>query len=292
MQKKIYNHFFSLIIAFFVIGIFPQRIVAQQQDSIKEPVILLSSKMLNDIRLNIKLMNSFDITPRGEVLLSTSNQFYLLKWEEIIPLDPKMGKPINSFSYTPDNLLVIVSDSSLCYMDRFSQFVELYKLPKKNMEITTGDSSLYVYDKTAIVSKSKAKQKQRYAIYMIPKNQKYIKLLELPTPITSVIEAEEGILISTKNKVYSVNIKTRQIKELINLSKINGDIVSMTRDVNNDVIYFSTNNAIYLFKEKKTYRITNEFTGVVKYYLNQLFVFNAEKKFLILFETENTKLSK
>lgn len=267
-----------------ILGIFLsiQQVIAQQ-DSDNDPIILLSSKMLKDTPLNIQLINSFDVTPRGEILLSTVNQFYLLKWEEIIPLDPKMEKPINSFTYTSDNLLVVISNNTLCYMDQFSQLVELYKLPNKNMGISAGDSTLYVYDKAT------TKTEQKYVVYMLQNNQKHLKLAEFSTPIISVVEVGKDILITTENKILSANIETKQIEVIINLPDTVGNIISMTRDFDNDIIYFSTNNAIYLFKDGEIYCITNDFTGVVRYYPNQLFVFDAKKSFLILLETGNSE---
>jgi hypothetical protein len=289
MKNKIIANMLSSIVVCFALGMFPQQLTAQQQDSTKSPIILLSSKILKDASLNIKLTKSFDITPRGEILLSTADQLYLLKWEEIIPLEPKMEKPINSFTYTSDNLLVVVSDSSLCYMDEFSQLVELYKLPKKNMGVSAGDSALYIYDETIILPKTKQKlpkTKQKYAIYLLPKNGKHFKLAELNTPITSVIEANKDILISTENKILSVNVETKQVKALINLHKTVGNIVSMARDFDHDIIYFTTKKGLYFYKEGKAYPVIDELTGIVRYYHNQLFLFNAEKQFLILFEIE------
>ena len=48
--------------------------------------ILLSSKMLNEIHLDVNLINSVGITSNRLILLSTHDQFYVLGWGGIIPL--------------------------------------------------------------------------------------------------------------------------------------------------------------------------------------------------------------
>ncbi|MDR1348796.1 MAG: hypothetical protein LBJ63_10330 [Prevotellaceae bacterium] len=233
--------------------------------------------MLEDVNIDARFINSFDFTPEGKILLSSSNQFYLLGWQEFASLEPKIQVPIYSFAYTQAEVLLLTSGNSLCLMDSLGRLAELFKLPNDNMEIVAGDSVLYVYDKV--------KQEKGYALYQLQDNLTYQKLVELPAPITSVVETNENILFSSKSSIFSINVENNKIEKLIQLPNDNDEIISITVDDNNDVLYFASKDNVYGMKDNKVWFAVSELGGLVKYYYDELCVFNSEKKLLILFNT-------
>ncbi|MDR1459026.1 MAG: hypothetical protein LBI60_02290 [Bacteroidales bacterium] len=263
-----------LLLLFWVYGGFCP-IIAQEQDSINQPLILLNSKMLEDANIDVKFINSFDFTPEGQILLSSSNQFYSLGWQEFTPLEPKMQVPVYSFAYTQAEVLLLTSGNSLCLIDSLGRLAELFKLPNDNMGIVAGDSVLYVYDMV--------KQEKGYALYQLQDNLTYQKLVELPYTITFVIETNGIILFSSKSSIFSIAVENKKIEKLIQLPNDNEEITSITMDNSNNVLYFASKNNIYGMKDRKVWSAVSELGGLVKCYYDELCVFNPEKRLLILF---------
>jgi hypothetical protein len=234
--------------------------------------VLLGSKMLDDINLNIKFVNSLNVTPDQHILLSTTNQFYLLGWGGIKPVGQKVTDTISSFAYTPDGFLMIAHNKELCYIDSLGKLTHLYELPGIDMGITAGKNVIYVYDRD--------KEQKKHALYILAKGHKYIKLFEISTPITSVLEMNETLLFATENKLFSVNPKSKDIKALAALPK-DKKIISLGVDTLNSRIYFSTDSVVCTLKDSSVVIITNEFGGVLRFFNDGLIVFNPEKKFLV-----------
>ena len=85
-----------LIIILFTVSLISGHAFAKS-DTLRFEV-LLHSKMLKDINLNDKFINSLEITPNKLILLSTEDQFYLLGWGSMKPCGKKMaGKNIYEF---------------------------------------------------------------------------------------------------------------------------------------------------------------------------------------------------
>lgn len=234
--------------------------------------ILLSSKMLIEIQLNENFINSIDITSDRLILLSSSNQFYLLGWGGINPIGQKLVGNIGSFSFTPENLLMTIRNNELCITDSLGNLNKLFALPSEGMGIIAGKYVMYVYDRNI--------DKKKYALYLLARGGKYKKLFEILTPIKSVVENDNSILFSTENAVFSFNLKNKQLKALAALPK-NKEIKSIAVDTLNNRIYFSTDNMVYALKDSSVVIITNEFGGVLRFFNRGLIVFNPEKKFLV-----------
>jgi hypothetical protein len=257
--------------------------IAASQNVDNKPIILLSSKALKDIKINGDFRKSFDITRNGDILLSSNNQFYLLGWENFEAIEPKFDKPINSFAFTSENDLMIVSDSKLYFLDRFSQLVEYYKLPNKNMGLVTGASTIYVFDK--VVNKQ-----NKYGIYMLHDEQ-YSILLEFPYPVLSVAEYGKKILFSSRNQIFSVDLETKEMEKFIELPDNKDNIISLSYNPFDNLLYFSTDTSVYCQKDDKMWCMIQEFGGLVRYCYQQLFVFQPENQFLIMFNlAENQQL--
>ena len=75
------------------------------------------------------------------------------------------------------------------------------------------------------------------------------------------------------------------------MKKSNEKIISMTYDYINNVLYFSTNDAIYAIKDNQAGCVIQQIGGLVKYYCNELYVFNPKNKFLISFYINNVSVS-
>lgn len=234
--------------------------------------ILLTGKMLNDIHLNEKFVNSIDITSNRLVLLSTSNQFYVLGWGGIVPLGEKVAGNIGSYAFTADSLLMTIRNNELCSFDSLGNLSKLFKLPGEGMKISAGKNVMYVYDNN--------KDHQKNSLYIIAKGGKYAKLFEVTTPIYSVVEVNDLILFATENAVFRFNPKNNELKELVALSK-DKEIKSIAVDSSSNRIYFSTEKAIYALKDSNMVTITDKFGGILRYFNDGLIVFNPEKNLLI-----------
>jgi len=241
--------------------------------------ILLSKGMLKTIQ-DITLVPSIDITPEGFILLSSSNQFYVLGLGGMLPLSEKMEAPIRSFAETPDNAIMFVQEKKLCFLDSLGKMVKLFGLPDDSMKISAGKEVLYLYGKNNLTGK--------YVIYILFKRAKYISLLEYPDSITSVLEISGDLFFSSKNKIMLVDIKNKQINELLSLPDENDEILSIDNDYVHGVLYFSTNKAVYrIGNDNQIGLVNNEFGGIVKYDGEGLLVFNPEKSLIVRFKNNS-----
>lgn len=233
--------------------------------------ILMSSKMLDSIHFAEKFINYVDITSSRLVLLSTSDQFYLLGWGGIVPLGKKIAGKICSYAITPDGLLMAINNNELCAFDSLGNLSMLYKLPREEMGISTGMHGMFIYDQN--------KDHQINMLYVLAKGGKFAPLLSISTPIQSVVDMNDSILFATGNAVYSYKFDNKALNALIALPEEN-EIKSITVDSGNR-IFFSTENMVLTLKESKPTLITDKFGGELKYFNNGLLVFNPKKKMLI-----------
>ena len=282
MMKK--NNVVILItIVFFTVGSFCSYGSSPSVgDSIRFE-ILLNSKMIKDAHLDVKFIQSIEIASNKLVMLSSTNQFYILGWGGILAAGPKNTGAISSFTYSPDGYLMIVRNNELCYVDSAGNLAKLYSLPDQKMGIASGDSVMYAYDRN--------NNSQKSALYVISKGGKYKELFVVPFPIRSVAEMNNSILFATENNMFGFNQLNNELKALISLPK-DKIIESITVSPGN-MIYFSTNDAIYALKDTSLVIISNKIGGVLKYYIDGLLVFNPEKKYLIRIKgLENALASK
>jgi hypothetical protein len=234
--------------------------------------ILLTNKMIANIQINEKFIPSIDITSNQLILLSTSDQFYLLGWGGIVPFGTKLTGNISSYAFTPDSLLMTVSNKELCSFDSAGKLSKLFNLPGEGMGICAGKYVMYIYNRT----NSQAKN----AFYILAKGGKYEKLFELPTPISSAAETSNSIVFATKNVLFNYKPKTKELNVLAIIPK-NKKIKSIALDTLNSRIYYSTDSVIYAYKNSSTVLVTNEIGGVLRFFNDGLIVFNPEKQLLI-----------
>jgi hypothetical protein len=234
--------------------------------------VLLTSKMLNDIHLNERLINSIDITSNRLILLSTTDQFYLLGWGGIVPFGKKVTGNITSYAFTPDSLLMIIRNNELCGFDSLGNLSRLFTLPGEEMGISAGKYVMYAYNRTKVQA--------NHAIYVIARGGKYSKLVEVPAAINSVIEMNNSILFATGNAVLCYDLRNKVLKALTALPK-DKEVKSIAVNSSSNMIYLSTENSIYALKDSSAVVITEEFGGVLWYYNDGLLVFNPSKKFLV-----------
>jgi hypothetical protein len=234
--------------------------------------ILLNSNILNGVQVNDKFINALDITPSQLILLSTKDKFYLLGWGGIQAVGQKSSDSIKSFAYTPDGLLMVVRNNDLCYMDSLGKLSSLFGLPNKSMGITAGENEMYVYDRN--------KDLKIYALYVIAKGGRYAKLFEIHTPISSIVELKSSLLFSSGNTVYNFDPKNKELKAIVAL-KNDKEIKSITIDTLNNMIFISSDNAVYAYKDSSLITITEKIAGTIKYFNDGLIVFDPEKKILV-----------
>lgn len=234
--------------------------------------VLLSSKLLDDAKLEINFIGAQEMTSNRLILLSSANQFYLLGWGGIQSVGPKITDTISSFAYTPDGFLMVVRNKELFYVDSIGNPAKLFGLPDYAMGITAGADVMYLYDQN--------RNKAKHALYVLEKGGLYKELLVVPSPIYSVIEMDKLILFSTENAILSFNPDNKELKAIATLPGVN-EIKSVAIDSLGSTIYFSTDNSIYAVNNSRIINLTNEFGGSLRFFTDGLLVFNPEKKFLI-----------
>lgn len=234
--------------------------------------ILMSSKMLDSIHFNEKFIKYVDITSHRLVLLSSSDQFYLLGWGGIVPLGKKITGKIYSYAITPDGLLMAVNNDRLCAFDTLGNLSTIYKLPREEMGISSGKNGMFIYDQN--------NDHQINMLYVLAKGGKFAQLFGISTPIHSVVEMTDSILFASDNAVYSYRFADKKMKILVALAE-NIVIKSVVADTSGSRIYFSTEDMVFTMKDSKALLVTDKFGGELKYFNDGLLVFNPGKRILL-----------
>lgn len=274
MNATMKNRFFTLLTSFLLIMFVLNTHVRAQTASFENLhfEILLSSRMLSDINLNVTFINSFAFTENQNILLSTSEQFYLLGAGGIIPFGKKNVGEIFDFALTHDNLLMVVRNNKICTFDSTGVLKQLYLIPVDGMGISPGKYVMYVYNKRM--------NAKGFSLYAIAEKGKYKHLFEVPKPILSVYEHGNTVLFSTGNGIFSYDIPTKKIKGVVSVQE-NKIIQSFALDTLKNILYFSTENEILALYKNTVITISREFGGNLKYYKQGLVIFNHRQKYII-----------
>jgi len=259
--------FASLFLTFSVLSVY----CSVKNDSLRFEV-LLNSKMLKEIQMNEKFISSLEITSSRLILLSTTNQFYVLGWGGLKPIGVKNTGLIRSFAFTSDNLLMAIQNNELCGMDKLGSLSKIYHLPNEEMGISAGKYVMYVYDHN--------KEKTKQSLYLISHGGRYSKLFEIPTTFNSIVEYNNSLLFATENTVFRFDPKSKELKVFVALPK-NEIIKSTAIDTSSNRIYFSTDRMIYAIKDSSAALVTDKFGGIIRFLDDGLIVFNPDKKYVI-----------
>jgi len=272
MHNYINKTFITLCLtSIFSIGSSTTHPMSANDDSLQYE-ILLSSKMLDDIQFNEKFIPVVAITSNRLILLSTSDQFYLLGWGGIVPFGEKVTGNICAYAFTTDSLLMTIRNNELCTFDSLGNLSTLYKLPGKGMGISAGKQGMFLYDRN--------KDQEKNMIYVIAKGGLFAPLFGIPAPIRAVADMTNSILFASENAVYSYKFEDKEIKSIIALPE-GSELKSIAVDNTNKRIYFSTDSMVFAMKDSSAVLITDKFGGELKYFNDGLLVFNPEKKYLI-----------
>jgi len=248
---------------------------SQNSDSITTE-IFLDRELLEELSINSVFINSIEYTPNGFILISSPNQFYLLGNGGLVPIfDTWGGKDsIESFTITSDSILVVASGNALYQIDSNASFFKVTNIPDSDMGITSKYKNIYVFDRKL------NRDKKEYFIYQISENKEIIPIVAIPTPILSVFEQPSLLIFSTKNILFSVDIKTKHLYQILTLPQ-EDDIISVIGDTINHAFYFSTNNAIYRIKDNIIELVSEDFGGILKYDGEGLLVFKPEMSLIV-----------
>jgi len=273
--KKLSTYFYIsvpvMMVAFLALITLVAKASTIKADSLRIE-ILLNKKMLTDIQLNDKFISTLDVTSDRLILLSTSQQYYLLGWGGLVPLGEKVPGKISSFAFTSDNVLMTIRNNELCRFDSLGNLVKLYKVPGAGMGMSAGNNVIYIYDQN--------KGKSKYALYVITKGGKYSKLIDVPNPIQSVFETNNSVLFATENGLFKYDLKTKGLKAIASLPK-DKEVKSIAMDTLSKTIFFSTDSMVYALKESNPVLITDKFGGILRFFHNGLIVFVPEKQLVI-----------
>lgn len=264
---------------FIIVGfvLFPFIFVNGQEKMFPDSMyleVLMNEEMMQQTDLSPDLNFSIGLTSNNDILLASTNQFYLLRWGEIEATGAYYDEPIHAFGYSPEGFLLVMQGDKLCYIkDTLGTLETLYTLPNIFMNIKSGKENMYIFD-------SYRNNAGKYGIYVIAKGLKYMKLLDFPQEISDVEEFNDKVLFAAKNKLFELDVIN---KELNSLASIPEDeiIESITKNTKNNTIYLSTPNSIYSLKDKKLVKIFDDMGGKITYMYNSLLVFYPGRYSLI-----------
>ena len=228
--------------------------------------VLLNEDMMQSVDMYPDLNSSIGLTAGNDILLSSPNQFYLLRWGEIEPTGAYYDDPISSFSYTPEGFLLIIQGNKLCYIkDTLGTLETLYTLPNEFMTVKRGKEDIYLFD-------SYNKENNKYGLYVIAKGLKYMKLLDFPEPIEDVEELNGKLLLAAGNKLFSIDINSKEITSLASIPDYK-TILSVAVNTENNAIYLSTYNEVYSLKDNNLVKLFDSIGGKLVYLHHSLLVF-------------------
>ena len=236
--------------------------------------ILLDNALLEKLDIDTKFINSIEYTSDGFLLLSSANQFYLLGIGGVVPIFEKWNTGIKSFTVTANGVLMMISGKTLYQANAKPSFIKVLDIPDSDMGITSTYKYIYVYERV------RKNDKKDYSIYQISENKKITPLVKISTPILSVFEQPSLLIFSTKNMLFSMDIKTKKLYQIFALPQ-EEDIISIVGDTINHAFYFSTDQTIYRMKNDKLEIITEDFGGILKYDGEGLLIFNPEKQLIV-----------
>ncbi|HNW97697.1 MAG TPA: hypothetical protein PKK00_04710 [Bacteroidales bacterium] len=269
----------TIITSCFILWVLAAQSLTIKNDSLHYEV-LMNSKMLQDINLNVNFVNSIDVTTDSLILLSSSNQFYVLGWGGMIPLGERIFGSISSFNLTPDKFLMVISENYICKIDSTGTLIRQIKLPNYGMGLSPGKNVMFVFDRE--------KNLQKNSVYLIVRGGKYAKLFDVTTPVNSVFDMKDSLLFASKNGLFSFDYQSKEVKTIAYINQ-GREIKSVTADTSTKQIFFSTDSVVYALENSKPVILTNKFGGILKFYSGGLIVFNPTQKFLIrILGLENT----
>jgi hypothetical protein len=255
---------------FLLIGILllHQRVYTQNNNLRYE--VLLNNEMLKDSVLNGSLTNCLDISPQHFLTLSNGTQMYLLGWGGATPLGNRSKQAISGFSYTSDGLLLTVQKNDLCYINTEGNWETLFSLPSPDMSIAAGREVIYMYENK--------QNGDKYNAYVLAKAGRYKNLFVSPKPIKGICELGDSIYVAIENGIFAYSPQKNQLTLRIALEK-GMTITSFTADPVKEIFYFSTETAIYAYRQKSLVMLTREFpSATIKYFENGLLIFNPLTK--------------
>ena len=229
--------------------------------------ILLSNQMLKETGPYTGLIDCMAISPQNLVALSDSSQIYLLGWRGITAIGNKSKNAISGFAYTQDGLLLAVQNDDLCYINKEGTWENLYKLPSRDMSITTGKEVIYAYDRKP--------NGEKYHVFALAKGGRYMHILESPKPVHGICEEGDSVYLAIESGIYSYSPGTKKLRLKMVMDK-GTTITSLTVDPIKQIFYFTTPAAIYALSRNSLVRLTTEFPGSkVTWFGNGLFLFNS-----------------
>lgn len=234
--------------------------------------ILMNKTMLKELNIHEAFTGTLDITANRLLLISSASQFYLVGWGGLVPFGKPVQGNIDAFAFTDDSALMVIRKNELCWFDSESRLSLLYRLPEEGMNITGGDRVMYIYNASGINDK--------YALYVIAQGGMYSKLLEMPSPISGVMEMGNSLLFSSGSILFDFNLKTRELKA-VTVLPADKQIISFTVDKKTGRIYLSAGQEIYALMESGAVLISDDLSGTLRFIEDGLIVFNPEDQTII-----------
>lgn len=245
---------------------------------------LLDSVLLDSAKIKEPFINAIDISPNKLIVLSSQNKVYTLGWLGINQIAQINTAPISSFAFTHDSVLMLVAGKDLLLRDTSGKFLPVVKLPMADMRLSRGGEVMYLFDNKFVSGKIK------YGLYVLAPGGKYKKILSSPQPISAVTEMNKQLYVAIGSGIYTLNLSNNELQLVFALQK-EMSIKSLTVDYANDILYFSTTEEVYAWKNNNISYITGDFGGgIIQYFDNGILLFNPSTKDLLRITSISAKV--
>jgi hypothetical protein len=234
--------------------------------------ILLNKQIMKQLNVNDAFISSFDITANRLILISSASQFYIVGWGGLLPFGKPVQGDINSFAFTHDSVLMVIRNNELSWFDSENRLSLLYRLPDEGMGISRGERVMYIYNASGKADK--------YALYVVARGGMYSKLLEMPSPINGVTEMGNSLLFSSGSVLFDFDLETRELKA-VTVLPADRQINSFAVDEKTGRIYLSAGREIYALRESGAVLISDDLSGILRFYQDGLIVFNPSEPTII-----------
>ncbi len=249
-----------------------QILFSQQLDSLRYE-FMLNGEQLDDSLKSTPFINTFAISSDNYLTLASENQLYLLGWGGIVPFGNKSDQKINSFAYTSDGLLLLIKETELCYLNELGSCEKLIELPTNDMQISNGNEVMYLFEQNKNTGSS--------ILIAYAKGGKFKQILKSPKPINAVVEMADNLIVAIESSIFSYNPSTEQLELVTAFSKDN-KVISLAVDKERQILYLSTLEGIYAFKNEQLDFLTGDFkANIITHFKNGLVFYDSAKKEII-----------
>jgi hypothetical protein len=217
------------------------------------------------------------VTPNGVAVVGDGDKLWAVGADGAVRIAGVRNA--NSFSISPQGLLVVVSGKSLLYLDPVSKILKpIFDLPFPGMSIVAeNQDSFFLFGPDGAMG---------FALYELLPGRKVVKVVDSPRPITGVTRLADDVLIVCGGALFAVYQNSLRLLA----GEIGGNLRSVAADSSAHEIFVSDGKSIFAIHQDKVVPLVGDVGGELRWQSGGLLVFNPTQRSLArlvnLMETE------